>query len=59
MLGSEGKRDMHRQIVYANTFTSHVSEAVDQPIGLVCGFLQIWETEELNLQSEITGNALK
>lgn len=46
-------RDGHRQKVYADTLTSHVSEAVNQLISRVRKFLQIWEPKELELQSKI------
>lgn len=33
----------HRQKVYADTLTRHVSKLVNQPIEHVCRFGQIWE----------------
>lgn len=48
------KRAERRQKVDATTFPRHVSWAVDQHIGQVLKFLQIWKPEYLELMSEIT-----
>lgn len=44
----------HGQEVYENTFRGHVREVVKPPIGQDGTFVQIWESEVLKLQSEIT-----
>lgn len=48
------KRGALRQKLYSDKFTSHVSEAFNLPIRKFRKFVQIWEPEELEFQSEVT-----
>lgn len=38
--------------MYAGTFSSHLSEAVNEHIAQVCGLVKICQSEELELQYE-------
>lgn len=59
MLAQRERCGRHRQKVYTDTFTSHSSESINQPIEQVCRFVQLQEPEELKFPSEITGIDLK
>lgn len=52
-LKQKKKRDGQRGKVHANTFKNHVSDVVNQIIGQVCRFEQIWNLEDPKLPSEI------
>lgn len=52
-LEQRGKRCGHKMKLYADTFTSQMSEADNQLIVPVRRFLQIWEPEETGLPSEV------
>lgn len=58
-LEQQSKRDGHRQKRFTVRFTNCVSETINQPIVQVNKYMQILDTEELELLSETTESHLK